>query len=61
MTIDGTLFLGVFIGIIAGHILFEVGKYLFRTLRARHEQKRLQKEADEIFRKQIEDELKKED
>ena len=61
MTIDGTLFLGVFIGIIAGHILFEVGKYIFRTCRARHEQKKVQKEFEETFRKEVEDEDKKED
>jgi hypothetical protein len=60
MTIDGTLFLGVFIGIIVGHILVEVGKYIFRTVRARREQKRFQKIADEAWRK-IEDEHKKED
>ena len=61
MTIDGTLFLGVFIGIIAGHILFEVGKYLFHTLRTRHEQKLVQKEFEEALRKEVEDEDKKED
>lgn len=60
MTIDGTLFLGVFIGIIAGHILFEVGKYLFHIFRARREQKQFQKIADEAWRK-MEDEDKKED
>lgn len=61
MTIDGTLFLGVFIGIIAGHILFEVGKYIFHICRVRHEQKITQKEFEEALRKEVEDEDKKED
>ena len=61
MTIDGTLFLGVFIGIIAGHILVEVGKYVFHTWRARHEQKKAQREFAEVLREEVEDEHKKED